>query len=140
VTDQPAVDPAATTPEPEPPDDPNVPDAELPRADRDAIRDTARQLIDGTMQTGSDDFAALPARVRRRAWLRYQAHFEAAESDRERAARGAVKVENAEADRLERREVRRRERLREREIERDAGVTRAENGSADADADARGTG
>jgi hypothetical protein len=88
MTDQP-------TPEP---DDPNVSDDQLPRADRDAIRDTAKALVDGSLRMDSDAFQSLRPRIRRRAWLRYQANFEDRENVRERNARQRAARENHEAD------------------------------------------
>lgn len=78
-------------------DDPTVPDAALTQADRDAIRDTAKALVDGSLRMDSDAFQALRPRIRRRAWLRYQAAREDREDVRERNARHRAAAENEQA-------------------------------------------
>jgi hypothetical protein len=78
-------------------DDPAVPDAQLPQADRDKIRDIAKALVEGSLRMDADDFRALPLRIRRRAWLRYQAANEDRENVRERNARQRASVENQQA-------------------------------------------
>ena len=102
MTDQP-------TPEP---DDPTVDDAALPKAERDKIRDTAKALGDGSLRMDSDDFRALSPRVRRRAWVRYQAAAEDREGVREKNARQRASEENHQAD-VE--QAKHAERLREAE-------------------------
>jgi hypothetical protein len=83
-------------PTPEP-DDPTVADDALPKKDRDAIRDVAKALADGSLRMDSDEYQALSPRVRRRAWLRYQAANEDTEKVRERNARERAASENEQA-------------------------------------------
>lgn len=79
-------------------DDPTIPDTQLSAADRDKIRDTAKALVDGSLRMDSDAFQALPLRIRRRAWVRYQAANEDRENVRERNAQRRAAAENHQAD------------------------------------------
>lgn len=89
----------ATPDQPTPePDDPTVADDQLPKADRDKIRDIAKALVDGSLRMDSDEYLALSPRVRRRAWVRYQAANEDREGVREKNARAQAAEENHQAD------------------------------------------
>ena len=80
-------------------DDPTVPDDQLPKADRDKIRATAKALIDHTLRMDSDEYTSLPPRVRRRAWERYQRANEDDEPTREKNSRVAAEYYNGYARR-----------------------------------------
>jgi len=80
-------------------DDPTVADDQLPKRDRDQIRDTAKALVAGDLRMDSDEFRSLPRRIQRRAWQRYQEHFEDPERVRERNAKMNAETENERAKR-----------------------------------------
>jgi hypothetical protein len=74
-----------------------TPDAALTTAQRQQVRDLAQRMIDhGNGSIPDDEQAQMPPWLVRRAWRRYQARFEAKESDREAAARQRAAAENHE--------------------------------------------